>query len=321
MALAHLLLLLLPFAPPSPPPQTTFIGCASRLPDGTLQLGTVPAGRSYRLQGRTRLLEEHMNQLVRVSGQVETGRPTNAAPPILTVNTVQPIAETCTSVLPAKNPEPVEGKVGEDSIAIPVSTTAVADETTPGFQTESGMAQSPGAQNVPANLFRRAARSPYAPLHPEQEAQSELAANVNAQAAERTEILPGNTLGTGTSAINPAAPPPSSAAPARAAAQPVIVEIRGNENPELSSPRVTIKPGQIVQWRNSSPKIHEVIANPARAKAPSNALLPSGAKPFDSGLLRRDHSFSYRFTVPGVYRYFCDLNSAHPVEGEVIVTR
>ena len=297
---------------PSQPPQSGLTGCVNRSPDGTLQLG-LRSGALYRLQGRTTLLEKHVNQIVRVFGQ-----PQKAAEgtPVLVVNGVQAIAGTCTAALPGKNPEPVEGKVGEDELAFPVSTTAAADETTPGFQTESSLAQSPGGKNVPATQSRHLARSPYAPAAPDQVAESESAANVNAEAASRAEILPGNTLGVGASAAN-AAPAGATQNASRAA----TVDITGNGSVQLSPARLNIRAGQTVQWRNSSGQVREIIANPAKSKPPGNALLPAGVNPFDSGFLRPNATFSYRFTVPGVYRYFCDLNSSQQVVGEVIVGR
>lgn len=84
------------------------------------------------------------------------------------------------SALPAKESERVSGKVGEDMVAVPDATTSAEDRTTPGFQTKTE---------------GRTVKAPAAPADPEQAGQSEAAAAVDAGAVERTEILPGKTLG------------------------------------------------------------------------------------------------------------------------------
>jgi plastocyanin len=307
-----------------PAPQKAFVGCVNRLPDGTLQFGAVPSGDLFVVRGETKLVEEHVNQLVRVFGEPSRSGNDNNALPALTVDRVQVLAESCTSVLPAKQFEEVPGKVGEDSVAVPVTTTSTDDRTTPGFQTQAASAQLSGSQSASPT---QTVEPPTAPPHPEQVAQSEAAANVDARAVERTEILPGSTLGVSGSAGTIAALPASqtvAGAPAELSAKPVIVTISGHAVPKLSAPRVSIRAGQTVEWLNSTATMQEIIANPARAEQPSSAMLPAGVQPFDSGFLRPDHSFQYRFTVPGVYRYFCKLNNfnkAAPVEGEVIVER
>jgi plastocyanin len=167
---------------------------------------------------------------------------------------------------------------------------------------------------------------PAAPAHPDQVGQSEAAANVNSGAVERTEILPGGTLGVApTAGSTQTQPAGSQVAGDRAAASPaqaIIVTISGRESPQLSPPNVNIKVGQVVEWVNSSSAVQELIANPSRATQPSNATLPASAQPFDSGFLRPGHSFRYRFSVPGEYRYLCkvnSLNSSTHASGEVVV--
>ncbi|HEV2401044.1 MAG TPA: hypothetical protein VGS27_29190 [Candidatus Sulfotelmatobacter sp.] len=304
--------------------QKEFLGCLSRLPDGTLQLGALPSGKSYSIQGNTKPLMGHVNQVIRIHAR--SGVPKNQSQNSLTLtaNSVQVIAETCTAGLPGSRTEPVGGRVGEDQIAVPMTTTASSAETTPGFQTEAGTAQLTG-KSPQAVLSGLRPPVPYAPFKPEQVAQSESAANVNANAALRAEILPGNTLGvSGSAPVSPAAPTGGNsnhAAAGTVSATSVVVEITGDQNAKLSRQRVSIKTGETVEWRNSSNTVHEIVANPAKAKPASKPVLPTGASPFDSGFVRPDRSFVQRFTVPGLYRYICDLDSAHPVEGEVMVTR
>ena len=301
-------------------PKTAVVGCVNRLPDGTLQFGAVPSGDLFLLRGQTNLLEEHVNQLVRVFAETAPRSNDNNPLPTLIAGRVQILAKSCTSVLPSKQLDGVPGKVGEDSVAVPLTTTFTEDLATPGFQTEAARAR--GLQSPSFGLD-----SPAAPVHAEQVAQSEAAANLNAGAVERTEILPGSALGVGGSAANPETTPPgverATHSPAKSVS-PMRVTIDGNAAPKLSPPRVTIKVGQSVQWLNSSGTVQEVIANPARETHLSGAALPANAKPFDSGFLQHGHSFEHQFNVPGVYHYVCKVNNlTHPVQatGEVIVQR
>jgi plastocyanin len=166
------------------------------------------------------------------------------------------------------------------------------------------------------------ATPPYAPFEPEQVAQSESAANINADAASRAEISPGNTLGVGGSMpkSSPVFGGTNSTTPSKPAnAGRTVVEITGDRAATLSRQQVNIRVGETVEWKNSSARVHEIIANPAKPEATSQPILPAGAKPFDSGLVRPNHSFVHRFEVPGTYRYLCDVNDSQPVEGEVIV--
>jgi plastocyanin len=300
--------------------QKAFMGCVNRLPDGTLQFGAVPSGQLFLLRGQKKLTEGHVNQLVRVFGEPVRSANDNNAPSTLTVARVQVLAESCTSALPAKNLDEVPGKVGEDAVAVPLTTTATEDETTPGYQTEAASSQLFGSQNA---FSTQTVEPAAAPPHPEQVAESEAAANVNASAVERSEILPGNALGVSglASTVTPVGARPLGNSSAESTAKPRIVMISGNAAPKLSPARVSIRIGQSVEWLNFSVTMQEIIANPARAKQASSVTLPSGVTPFDSGFLRPDHSFQYHFSVPGTYRYLCKVNNSEQVVGEVVVER
>jgi len=138
----------------------------------------------------------------------------------IAVDNVQGIAASCTPEWPSRNPRSVAGDVGSDFVAPPVTTTASTDETTPGFQTEAGMAQSPGQYYGHPVEAKHLARSPYAPAEPGQAGESANAANTNAIAAARAEIVPGNTLGVSISnaesALAPGAVPATGAKGAEA---------------------------------------------------------------------------------------------------------
>jgi len=83
--------------------------------------------------------------------------------------------------------------------------------------------------------------------------------------------------------------------------------------------QVTIKVGQTVEWRNTSVLVHTVTADPKLAVSKDHVQLPTGAKSFDSGNIQPDSTFSYTFTTPGLYRYFCIPHEATSMVGEVMV--
>jgi hypothetical protein len=81
-------------------------------------------------------------------------------------------------------------------MAVPITTSRSADETTPGFQTESILSQELPSSGVAAATKRW--NSLYAPHNIAQAAQSAAIADIYAQSATRTEIVPGKTLGVDT---------------------------------------------------------------------------------------------------------------------------
>lgn len=72
---------------------------------------------------------------------------------------------------------------------------------------------------------------------------------------------------------------------------------------------LSIRAGQTVTWINVGPIPHtttdDPAVNPVEKSHPDFALLPPGAKPWNSGLLQPGERFSHTFTTPGDYRYFC----------------
>jgi plastocyanin len=74
------------------------------------------------------------------------------------------------------------------------------------------------------------------------------------------------------------------------------------DNFAFSPRRITVKAGTTVTWLNADDTPHTVA---------------SSAKVFKSKALDTDDSFSFTFTTPGVYEYFCSL---HPhMTGAVVV--
>jgi len=74
------------------------------------------------------------------------------------------------------------------------------------------------------------------------------------------------------------------------------------DNFAFSPARITVKAGTTVAWLNADDTPHRVA---------------SSSKLFKSKVLDTDGSFSFTFTTPGMYEYFCSL---HPyMTGTVVV--
>ena len=82
---------------------------------------------------------------------------------------------------------------------------------------------------------------------------------------------------------------------------------------------VTVNVGTKVVWTNSSQVIHNVVDDASKALSRVDVSLPSGAHPFDSGLLQPGQSFSRVFSEPGIYHYVCTLHEGSGMKGVVIV--
>ena len=87
----------------------------------------------------------------------------------------------------------------------------------------------------------------------------------------------------------------------------------------FSQPQIVINAGEQVTWKNTSAVTHNVVTDAAKASNPADVKLPGGAQAFDSGYLQPGQTFSYRLTVPGVYKYVCTLHESGGMKGVVIV--
>jgi len=162
------------------------IGCITQMPNGGVQLHARPSGSVFLLQSTPAVLQ-HLNELVRVRAHLVANGTRNF------VDRLEFVNQSCASSLPAEKAVSVVGKVGEGQMAVPITSSGSVDETTPGFQTESILAQEPPANGraVPSKRVNTV----YAPRNVAQPAQSAAIADIYAQSATRTEIVPGNTLG------------------------------------------------------------------------------------------------------------------------------
>jgi plastocyanin len=96
--------------------------------------------------------------------------------------------------------------------------------------------------------------------------------------------------------------------------------VKMNDDDPMYRPNVVeIVVGETVEWQNEGQVSHSVTDDPARADKPSDALLPAGVKPFNSGNIMPGGRFRHTFTEPGRYRYFCLTHERDRMVGEVIV--
>lgn len=165
--------------------QREVIGCLSRAPDATLQFLAFDSGRVFAVKGDMKLLQAHVDHLVAISDSVaENGGTLNAGK-------IRDVADTCTAVPSVLQAGAVSGKSGIVQTATPITNTAT-DETTAGFQTETGAVQETGNSARPPS---RQQVGVIGPLLPAQAGQTQLQSEINAEAASRAEIYPGITLG------------------------------------------------------------------------------------------------------------------------------
>ena len=87
----------------------------------------------------------------------------------------------------------------------------------------------------------------------------------------------------------------------------------------FSPEAITIRPGDAVEWRNTSLITHTVTDDPKRAQKPQNSMLPAGAAAFNSGDIPAGQIYMHTFAIPGAYHYFCVHHEADGMLGTVIV--
>jgi len=82
---------------------------------------------------------------------------------------------------------------------------------------------------------------------------------------------------------------------------------------------VTIAKGGTVTWKNTSSTQHTSTDDPSKAANKADAALPSGAQPWDSGMVDAGKTFSHTFDVAGTYKYFCIPHESVGMLGTVVV--
>jgi plastocyanin len=89
--------------------------------------------------------------------------------------------------------------------------------------------------------------------------------------------------------------------------------------PAFDPPAVSISRGQSVQWTNMDRSPQTITDDPARVSKPSDAVLPSGGQPWDSGVLNTGQTFTHIFNVPGDYTYSSLAGEAQGLIGHITV--
>jgi plastocyanin len=82
---------------------------------------------------------------------------------------------------------------------------------------------------------------------------------------------------------------------------------------------ITVAVGDRVQWRNIGNIAHTVTTDPAKVADADNVSVPTGVKPWDSGLIGGDETFSRTFDEPGTYQYVCIPHEGARMVGTVVV--
>src|SRR5258708_2473616 len=108
--------------------------------------------------------------------------------------------------------------------------------------------------------------------------------------------------------------------PARAAGNPVVVKM-ADKQPFYAPAKIAIKVGDTVQWVNGGETVHSISTSAANAQNPKDTSMPKGAVAFDSGFIPPGGDFSYKFTVPGTYRYFCLPHEKAGMVGMIVVKK
>lgn len=101
----------------------------------------------------------------------------------------------------------------------------------------------------------------------------------------------------------------------------VAISCQGPDGMQFSPNPITIHVGETVVWTNPSSEVHNVVDDPSQVTNKSEVQLPRGARPFNSGYIKSGQSFSHTFTVPGVYRYACNLHEDQGMFGKIIVLK
>ena len=102
-------------------------------------------------------------------------------------------------------------------------------------------------------------------------------------------------------------------------AQPVAATVMITTSRSFDPPLVSISRGQTVQWRNQSRNPQTVTCNPALASTATDVSVPSGASPFDSGVINPSATFTYTFNTPGSYQYVSLPFEAQQMTGQITV--
>lgn len=109
------------------------------------------------------------------------------------------------------------------------------------------------------------------------------------------------------------------AARSGAAASAGAVVVRMTADRTFEPQVVTVRVGDEVVWRNDDREVHSVVGDPLLALHRIDIEPPSPPEPFHSGDVAPGGSFSWKFSLAGVYRYVCRHHEEQGMNGTVIV--
>ena len=113
-------------------------GCLSGGP-GNFMLSQPKLSRRYKVEGDSNQLQQQVGREVQLTGYLQPG-----AGSVFHADNVQRLAAAC-NYQSGQMPEAVGGKQGSTGDNVPVTSTGSVGATTPGYQTQAGEAQQPGA--------------------------------------------------------------------------------------------------------------------------------------------------------------------------------
>jgi len=108
--------------------------------------------------------------------------------------------------------------------------------------------------------------------------------------------------------------------PVKAAGNPIVIKM-SDRAPFYTPEKASIKVGDSVDWVNEGQTVHSVSTAAANAQNPKDTSMPKGAVAFDSGFIPPGGDYSYTFTVPGTYRYFCLPHEKAGMVGVIVVKK
>jgi len=84
---------------------------------------------------------------------------------------------------------------------------------------------------------------------------------------------------------------------------------------------LTVAAGTTVTWTNTGAVQHTVTDDPSKASKATDASVPAGAQPWDSGSVNGAQTFRHTFTTPGTYKYFCIPQESLGMVATITVTQ
>jgi plastocyanin len=87
----------------------------------------------------------------------------------------------------------------------------------------------------------------------------------------------------------------------------------------FSPSSLTVSKGTRVFWKNTDTTPHTTTCDPAKATTKGDVSLPSGAPPWDSGILFTGDTWARTFDVPGTYVYLSVPDEGQGMVGTIVV--